>query len=53
MAALLPEEDIHTKCARMAVRYFPSTVGQKWIKIDIAENFKKNMSTQGSEDTHS
>ena len=26
-----------------ALRHFSSTVGQKWLKNKIAENFKKNM----------
>ena len=36
--------------AAAARRYFPSTVDQKWLKNDVAENFDKDMGTQGCDE---
>ena len=35
------------------LRFFPSTVGQKWLNIEIAENFMKNIGILRCEEVRS
>ena len=39
--------------ATLTQQYFPSQVGQKWLKNETIENFKKNIGTPGREKTRS
>ena len=36
---------MNSKQGEAALKYFPWTMGQKWLKKEFVENFKKNIGT--------